>query len=84
MQRLIALAVIGGVGYWLWTRAGVTATAFSTEVVANKYAKPIGPGLEGVTNVGKVTVVDHHGRMTPRWSLEAPMGTFVKLSMWDR
>ena len=83
MQRFIALAVIGGVGYWLWTRAGVTATAFSTETVAQKYAKPIGPGLEGFTNVGKINVIEHNGgRITPRWNMtDAPMGYFAK-SNW--
>ena len=83
MQRFIALAVIGGIGYWLWTRSGVTATAFSTETVANKYAKPIGPGLEGATNVGKMAVIDVNNRMTPRWAIHAdvPMGYFAK-SNW--
>lgn len=83
MQRLIVLAALGGIGYWLWTRTGITASAFSTEVVEKKYAKPIGPGLEGATNVGKMAVIESNGRMTPRWAMHAdvPMGYFAK-SNW--
>ena len=80
MQRFIALAVIGGIGYWLWTRSGVTATAFSTETVAKKYAKPIGPGLEGATNVSKIPAIEVNGALSPRFSIHAPMGTYAKAS----
>lgn len=65
MPQWITLAILGGLGYWFLAKPASAATT----VVEQKYDKPIGPGLTGVTNVARVRVVE---------TADLPMGTFAK------
>ena len=78
MKNLLALAAIGGIGYWIWCQ--VTAAPEIT-VVEKKYPTAIGPGLTGATNVAKMETVDPgDGAIFRRWPAhyDQPMGTFAK------
>jgi len=80
MRELFSALAIGGVAYLIWKSLQPASGAIET--VANKYAKPIGPGLEGATNVSKIETVDmgNGGSLHRRWptNYNAPMGFYAK------
>lgn len=72
-QWLIALAV-GGVGYWWYQSQQPAAVPGASKVIQTgqtgvMYNQPIGPGLQGATNVAKIHVTD---------TMDMPMGTFSR------
>lgn len=78
MKQLLAVAAIGGLGWWIWKT--VTAAPEIT-VVEKKYPTAIGPGLTGATNVAKIETVDNgNGGIRRRWNIDydQPMGAFAR------
>lgn len=71
MRSIIGAVIVGGLVYW-WYQQQQRPAPQGTQVVNQPggimYDRPIGPGLEGVTNVGKMTITER----------DAPMGTFAK------
>jgi len=68
MQRLLTYTILGGFVYWWMTRPSPVAAA-TIPVVEKKYPAPIGPGLQGATNVAKVRIMEVR---------DQPMGTFAR------
>lgn len=79
MQRLLTLAILGGLGYWAYnkfsapTPSAQPATGpqllISDGRAGIMYDRAIGPGLNGSTNVAKIHVMD---------TMDYPMGSLAK------
>lgn len=76
MNDILGIAVVGAVLYF-WLNSGKSKA--KPVPVTEQYPKPIGPGLQGFTDVSRQLVLESDfAKPGQRWGYDQPFGTFAR------